>query len=197
MRKEKFMTRSLKSELKTRAEPETEEMIIEGYFAVFGVITELFPGAYEKIDPEACNKSMGNDIRALVNHDTTLVLGRNKSGTLELKPDSHGLYGRIKINRNDTDAVNCYERVKRGDVDQCSFGFYIVKEEEEWREDGTVVWTLKEVDVHEVTVCTFPAYEETGISARSQSVENYKKRQLTVRKNEIKEKLKNVKTAND
>lgn len=197
MRKEQFMTRSLKSELKTRAEPETEEMIIEGYFAVFGVSTELFPGAYEKIDPEACNKSMGNDIRALVNHDTTLVLGRNKSGTLELKPDSHGLYGRIKINRNDTDAVNCYERVKRGDVDQCSFGFYIVKEEEEWREDGTVEWTLKEVDVHEVTVCTFPAYEETGVSARSQSIENYKKRQLAVRKNEIKEKLKYVKTAND
>lgn len=70
-------------------------------------------------------------VRALIDHETRLVLGRSKAGTLELREDSHGLWGKIRINPNDTDAMNLYNRVKRGDVDQCSFGFNIVKEDTE------------------------------------------------------------------
>lgn len=183
-------TRSLQTELKTRAEPDGQDMYIEGYFAVFNSQTELWPGAFEEIAPEAFDNTLGNDIRALINHDTTLVLGRNKSGTLELKADSHGLWGRAKINPNDTDAMNVYERVKRGDVDQCSFGFNINKEETDWREDGTVKWIIKDVDLHEVSVCTFPAYEETGVQARRAEVDQHRQRQLDVRKNQLKERLK-------
>lgn len=183
-------TRSLQTELKTRAEPDSQDMYIEGYFAVFNRQTELWPGAFEEIAPMAFDGTLGNDIRALINHDTTLVLGRNKSGTLELKADSHGLWGRVKVNPNDTDAVNVYERVKRGDVDQCSFGFNILKEETDWREDGTVKWTIQEVDLHEVSVCTFPAYEETGVQARKAEVDQYRQRQLEQRKNNLKERVK-------
>lgn len=186
-RKEK-QTRSLKTELKTRAEG--EEMTIEGYFVVFNAQTELWPGAYEEVAPNALDKTLSNDIRALINHDTTLVLGRNKAGTLELKTDSRGLWGSIKINPNDTDAVNLYERVKRGDVDQCSFGFNVVSEETDWRDDGTVKWTITEVDLHEVSVCTFPAYEDTGVAARGKEVEQHKEKQLEVRKAKLKERLK-------
>jgi len=183
-------TRSLQTELKTRAEPDSQDMFIEGYFAVFNRQTELWPGAFEEIAPGAFDNTLGNDIRALINHDTTLVLGRNKSGTLELKADSHGLWGRVKINPNDTDAVNAYERVKRGDVDQCSFGFNILKEVTDWREDGTVKWTIQEIDLHEVSICTFPAYEETGVQARKAEVDQYRQRQLEQRKNHLKERLK-------
>lgn len=102
--------------------------------------------------------------------------GRNKAGTLELREDSHGLWGKVKINPNDTDAMNLYERVKRGDVDQCSFGFDITEEETEFREDGTVHWTIKGVKLYEVTVCTFPAYTETNVSARRQDFEQILKR---------------------
>jgi len=186
-RKEK-QTRSLKSELKTRAEG--EEMTIEGYFVVFNTPTELWRGAFEEIAPQALDKTLSNDIRGLINHDTTLVLARNKAKTLELKTDSRGLWGSIKINPNDSDAVNLYERVKRGDVDQCSFGFNVVSEETEWRDDGTVKWTITEVDLHEVSVCTFPAYEDTGVSARSKEVEQHKEKQLEVRKNNLKVRLK-------
>ena len=98
-------TRSVQTELQTRAEPESQDMYIEGYFAVFNRQTELWPGAFEEIAPGAFDSTLGNDIRALINHDTTLVLGRNKSGTLELKADSHGLWGQVKINPNDSDAV--------------------------------------------------------------------------------------------
>jgi HK97 family phage prohead protease len=183
--------RSVASELKVREENDGE-MYLEGYFAVFNKQTELWKGAFEEVDSTAFDKTLGNDIRALINHDTTLVLGRNKSKTLELKTDSRGLWGRIKINPNDTDAVNTYERVKRGDVSGNSFGFNIINEEVDFREDGTVKWTLKEVDLHEVSICTFPAYEETNIQARKSEVAQHEKRQLEFKKNKLKERLEKI-----
>ena len=185
-------TRSLNAELKIReVASNNDEMCIEGYFIVFGQQTELWAGAYEEIAPNALDKTLNNDIRALINHDTRLVLGRNKSGTLELRVDGRGLFGKIKINCNDTEAVNLYERVKRGDVSQCSFGFNIISEETEWRDDGTVKWTITEVDLHEVSVVTFPAYEETGVQARQASVEAYREKQILQKKNKLKVRLKN------
>lgn len=174
----------------TRAEEQNGERYIEGYFAVVGQETELWPGAYEEIAPGAFDETLGNDIRALTNHDTTLVLGRNKANTLELKADSHGLWGRIKINPNDTDAVNLHERVKRADVDQCSFGFNILEELTDWRSDGTVKWTLTKIDLHEVSVCTFPAYESTGVQARHSQVEQQRQKTIDAKKNEMKGRLK-------
>jgi uncharacterized protein len=188
--REDSQTRSLVADLKTRAE-DNGEKVIEGYFAVFNSETELWQGAFEEIDPVAFNKTLENDIRALINHDTNFVLARNKANTLELKVDSKGLWGSIKINPEDSDAVNLYSRVKRGDVDQCSFGFNILAEETDFREDGTVKWRLKEVDLHEVSVVTFPAYSDTGVQARKKDVEQYKKRQFELRKQKLKERLKN------
>lgn len=182
-------TRSLQTELKTRA-AEGEDMYIEGYFAVFNRVTELWPGAFEEIAPGAFDGTLGNDIRALANHETMFVLGRNKAGTLELRVDSHGLWGRIKINPNDSDAVNLYERVKRGDVDQCSFGFNVIREETDWRDDGTVKWTIREIDLHEVSVVTFPAYQDTGVQARKAEVAQQRERQMQQRKHQLKERLK-------
>ncbi len=187
--RDKKQIRTIFSELKVRAEPD-QERCIEGYFAVFNKVTELWPGAFEEIAPEAFDGTLLDDIRALVNHDTTLVLGRTKAKTLELKTDSVGLWGSIKINPNDTDAVNLYERVSRGDVDQCSFGFDILREEVDWREDGTVKWTLKEIKLYEVSPCTFPAYEQTGIQARKSQVEEHRQRLFEARKNSLRERLK-------
>lgn len=68
--------------------------IIEGYFSVFNTTYDMGFGMSESIAPGAFSKSMGNDVRALINHDSTLVLGRTKAHTLELREDSHGLWGR-------------------------------------------------------------------------------------------------------
>ena len=187
--------RSLQTELTIRADE--NDMFIEGYFAVFNSETELWPGAFEEINPNAFDETLRGDIRALINHDTSLVLGRNKAGTLDLKIDSRGLWGKVKINTNDTDAVNLYERVKRGDVDQCSFGFEIQEEKTDWRDDGSVKWTLEKVKLHEVSVCTFPAYEDTGVQARHREVEQYNQRQLEQRKKQLKERIKSVKAIDD
>ena len=159
-----YRTRGLTAPFQTR---EAEDGYhIEGYFAVFNSIYEIFPGATESIAPGAFSQTLGNDIRALIDHETRLVLGRNKAGTLTLREDSRGLWGDIRINPNDQDAMNLYERVKRGDVDQCSFGFDIESEDTEYHDDGTVHWTIRKVRLYEVSVCTFPAYESTYVSAR-------------------------------
>ena len=158
--------RAVGTEFQTREDGDTPHIM--GYFAVFNSVYEIGPGMTESVAPGAFSKSLaGGDIRALVNHDSTLVLGRTKAGTLELREDSRGLWADIAINPNDRDAMNLYERVKRGDVDQCSFGFMIVSEESDFREDGSVHWTIKDVDLFEVSACTVPAYEETSLSART------------------------------
>jgi len=191
MSRSEIQTRSLATDLKTRADDDGEK-VIEGYFAVFNTETELWRGAYEEIAPGAFDNTMSNDIRALINHDTRLVLGRNnKSGSLDLKVDSRGLWGSVKINPEDTDAINLYSRVKRGDVDQCSFGFNILNEETDFREDGTVKWILKEIDLHEVSVVTFPAYAETGVQARKNEVKQHEERKLEQKKIQLRERLKN------
>ena len=194
-------TRSINQEmckLKTRVEGESDKYI-EGYFIVYNRETELCPGYFEQVAPEALNNTLGNDIKALVNHDSTLVLGRNKAGTLELKSDGHGLWGSVKINFNDSDAINLYERVRRQDVSQCSFGFNIKKADDDFSDDGTLHTTLREIDLHEVSIVTFPAYEETGVQARKKDIEQQRERQLDVRKKKLKERLRDYgnKTIND
>ncbi len=194
----KWQTRSYTSQLSTRAEGESEgEKIIEGYFAVFNSETELWKGAFEEIVPGAFD-TLSDDIRGLINHDTAMVLGRTKSGSLTLKVDSKGLYGRIIINENDSDATNLYERVKRGDVDQCSIGFNVIQQKEDFRDDGTIKWTLTEVELHEVSVVTFPAYEDTAVEARKKNYSKFEKKRLDQKKQQLRERLRNgTKTIND
>ena len=165
-------------------------LAIEGYFAVFDSVYQITSDMSESIAHGAFDNTISDDIRALINHDTTLVLGRTKAGTLQLRTDSHGLWGHIDINPNDTDAMNLYNRVQRGDVDQCSFGFDIVSEETDFREDGSVHWTIKEVVLYEVSPCTFPAYEETNIAARAAERDNLIKRRNEAWKDKMLKKLK-------
>lgn len=187
--------RSVASSFETRSDD--NGMYIEGYFSVFNSNYEIYPGCTESVAPGAFSNTLGGDIKALCDHDTRLVLGRNKAGTLELREDSHGLWGRITINPNDSDAVNLYERVKRGDVDQCSFGFDIVREESDFRDDGTVHFTIREVELFEVSVVTFPAYAETSVSARKQDVAEIQKRKLDAWKISTRARLKGEKNGTE
>lgn len=180
--------RPVRTDFTTR---DDENPTIEGYFAVFNSLYEIAPGMTESVAPGAFQRTISGDIRALTNHDTTLVLGRTKAHTLELREDEHGLWGKVTINPNDRDAMNLYERVKRGDVDQCSFGFEIVSENTDVREDGSLHWTITDVNLYEVSACTFPAYQETNIAARTQQMEDIKKRELAAWKLKNMEVLKN------
>lgn len=164
---------------------------ISGYFAVFNQTYEIAPGMTESIAPGAFSRTLSGDVRALVNHDTTLVLGRTKAGTLKLVEDARGLWGDVTINPNDRSAMDLYERVKRGDVDQCSFGFEILKEDIEILDDESVHWTITDLRLYEVSACTFPAYEDTNISARAKQRDDIKARELAAWKERMKGALRN------
>ena len=190
MRNLKTQVRSI-GKLQTRADNnETDEMKIEGYFVIFNSETKLFENYYEEISDKAFKDIDLTDIRALADHDTAKVLGRTKSQTLSLTVDDKGLYGEITINKNDGEAVNLYERVKRGDIDQCSFGFNILNETMEQRADGTTKWTITEIELFEVSVVTFPAYSDTSVEARSEQMKQLEKRNLQTRKAKLKERIK-------
>lgn len=179
--------RTAATEFKTRNDG--EDLYIEGYFAVFNSNYDLGFGMSESIAPGAFTDTLADDIRALVNHDTTLVLGRTSAHTLEVSQDERGLWGKVKINPNDQDAMNLYARVQRGDVSQCSIGFDILDEETEYLGEN-VHWTIRNIKLYEVSACTFPAYEETAISARMKDAEELKKRSLEAWKDKMTKKLK-------
>lgn len=172
----------------------TDSKIISGYFVVFNSETELYQGVYEEVAPEAFDSVDFSDVKALVDHDTAKVLGRTKANTLSLSVDDKGLYGEITVNENDQEAMNLYSRVVRGDVDQCSFGFEILNEEMIQNSDGTVKFIIKSLKLYEVSVVTFPAYQDTAVEARSKQIKEAHERTLQARKQNLKEKLDGIKT---
>ncbi len=182
--------RSMTAGFQTRTDE--GDLYIEGYFSVFGGVYELWEGASETIAQGAFRETLDRDVRALIDHESRLVLGRTAAGTLELREDETGLWGRVKINPNDQDAMNLYERVKRGDVDQCSFGFDILDEETETLDNGGVRWTIKKVRLYEVSVVTFPAYEDTAVTARKRDYEDIRKRKNEAWQDAMRQKLKGV-----
>lgn len=180
--------RCVAQQFQTRAA--NDDLFIEGYFSVFNSEYPLWEGASEIVKPGAFTNSVSGDVRALINHDSSLVLGRTKAGTLALRQDERGLWGSIRINRDDVDAMNLYARVQRGDVDQCSFGFDIKRETFVDLGDGKCRWEIEEVDpLYEVSVCTFPAYTETSVSARKQDLAEIEKRRAEAWRSDMKKKL--------
>ncbi len=168
--------RSTPQQFRTR--DDGDDLIIEGYFAVFDSPYVLWDGATEIVKPGAFAGCLSGDIRALIDHDTRLVLGRTKAGTLTLREDARGLYGTIKINRDDADAMSLYARVQRGDVDQCSFGFDIEEETFVDLGGGQCRWEINKVNpLYEVSVVTYPAYEETAVKARHADLAEIQRRQ--------------------
>lgn len=167
--------RSVQPKFSTRAADDKKYICC--YFTRFDDAYELWDGASEVIDPHAFDDTLNDDIRCLVDHMAWLILGRTESGTLTLKVDDVGLYGEVLINENDQDAVNLYERVKRGDVNQCSFGFEILSEKFDEGEDY-IRWTILKVRLYEVSIVTFPAYENTSATVRREEFKNMQKRKI-------------------
>lgn len=142
---------------------------LDGYFSVFDEPYEVVPGWIETIARGAFARYLaeGKDTKVLWNHDTDVVLGSTSNGTASLREDEIGLFGSVEINENDQEALNVYARIQRGDVDGCSFGFDIARQEEWWDDEGVYHTRITEVDpLYEVSPCTFPAYKATSISAR-------------------------------
>jgi Escherichia/Staphylococcus phage prohead protease len=139
--------------------------VITGYAAVFNSLSLDLGGFRELIRPGAFARTLGSaDVRALVNHDPNLVLGRNKAGTLRLSEDERGL--KMEIDPPNTGCGrDILESLRRGDIDNCSFGFYCVSDS--WADTGDgIVRELCDVDLLDTSVVTYPAYEQTSVAVR-------------------------------
>lgn len=169
------MKEKLKNDIERRNFPVTELRAITdekglrhiaGYAAVFNSLSEDLGGFREKIDTGAFKKTIGSDdIRALWNHNDDYVLGRNKSGTLSLSEDAHGL--KIDILPPDAQwARDLMVSIERGDIDKMSFGFRTVSDRWEMKDEDEVR-TLEEVKLYDVSAVTFPAYQDTTVALRS------------------------------
>ena len=152
-------------ELRVEPGPDDQRKIV-GYAAVFDMLSEPLWGFQEKIRKGAFSKTIGEaDVRALFNHDENYVLGRNKANTLKLWEDNTGLG--IEILPPDTQwARDLIVTMERGDVDQMSFSFRVLREEWSHTPDREIR-TLIEVELRDVSPVTFPAYLETIAQVRS------------------------------
>jgi len=145
-----------------------DKLQIVGHAAVFNVLSEEFWGFREQISPGAFRKTITvADIRALMNHDANYVLGRSKPArqinTLRLEEDDTGLL--IENDPPDTNwARDLLVTMDRGDVDQMSFSFRVVRDRfdiDRTTTPETIIRTLEEVHLYDVSVVTFPAYTQT------------------------------------
>jgi len=167
MGKRRIERRILDTEVRVKKDDDGESTTIEGHAAVFGKLSDDLGGFREKIAPGAFKQSLkdGADVRALINHDSNLVLGRTKSGTLRLKEKDEGLH--YEVDTPDTQAArDLVALLDRGDIDQSSFGFRTIKDSWEETDDGDIR-TLEEVELFDVSPVTFPAYPDTDVAVRS------------------------------
>lgn len=138
-----------------------------GYAARFDTATNIGGCFMEQIARGAFARAVvEDDVRMLLNHNPDHVLGRTKAGTLTLREDETGLW--FACTAPDTQlARDLAESVKRGDINQCSFGFYVKSEQWDEREGELPIRTLKEVQLDDVSIVTYPAYQDTVAMARS------------------------------
>lgn len=137
---------------------------ISGYAALFGVETVIGDSFREKLAPGCFSRSLKHkDIRALLDHDTGRILGRTSAGTLTLREDRAGLYFNCELDETTPEGQTAIGAIGRHDLSGMSFGFRVLAEE--WQDGGTrlPVRTIKDMDLYEVSVVAFPAYDDTSV----------------------------------
>lgn len=166
--------------LQTRDGLENEPVVISGYAAVFNSRAEICEWFTEEIEPGAFSKAISeSDVRALYNHNWDHVLGRMKSGTLKLIEDERGLQFEIELPDTSV-ARDLVKSMERGDINQCSFGFYPTVES--W--DYTVEPAhrkISEVELFEISIVSLPAYDDTEASVvRSKELESSVEKRMKI-----------------
>lgn len=149
---------------------QNDERTLTGYAALYDTETRIGSYFREVIEPGAFRSAIArqDDVRALFNHDPNYVLGRTTAGTLVLSEDERGL--RYTVTLPDTQAGrDLWTSVQRGDISQSSFAFSV--DAEEWRDKQAdmPLRVVKDVHLYDVSPVTYPAYNETSVSARSQA----------------------------
>jgi HK97 family phage prohead protease len=147
---------------------------LRGYAIVFNKKSVDLGGFREIILPEAVDRTLNEalDVRALVDHDSSKIIGRTRAGTLRLRTDGHGLGVEI-FPPNTNAARDILESIDRGDVSGMSFAFRTLTDD--WRmEDGEVIREVSDMRVHEVSVVSFPAYPDTDVQVAQRALQDFR-----------------------
>lgn len=150
-------------DLEVREEGEGPKIV--GYASVFNQLSLPLPFGREKVKRGAWAETIRNDdIRALWNHDSNIVLGRNKAGTLTLEEDRKGLRAEI----TPPASFQFLESIKRGDVSGMSLSFQV--QEQKWENmdsEEETIRTILKAKLFEVSPVTFPAFPDTTAAVRA------------------------------
>lgn len=164
---QKEIRKFVATDIETRA-TETEDRVISGYINKFNTRSQ-YMGFYEEVRNGAFDKTLndGHNIFAMYNHDSNMILGSTRSGSLKLSTDDIGLKFELRVNDKVSYARDLYELVKAGDISGCSFGFYVNDDDWSYTEDRIDLRTINEVELMEVTITPFPAYLDSEANCRS------------------------------
>lgn len=163
------------------AETKEGKHFLTGYAIKFGQRSKKLGNYYEVIDHKALDGVDLTDVKALVDHDYSKVLGRTKANTLKLKVDNVGLWFEIEL-ADTTYAVDLFKSIQRGDINECSFGFKIDETNRnsttvERLDQNTYLRTVKKIkELREISIVSLPAYENTNAEIKrdlEQAVKQY------------------------
>ena len=166
-----------------RATGSEKQPKVEGYAATFNTVANI--GQFsEVIQPGAFKRTLanGDDVVCLFNHNNDAILGRRSAGTLTLQEDSKGLLFSCDLPETTT-AKDVYANLRAGNLKECSFGFYVNGPEgERWSQqpDGTMLRTLLDVTLFDVSVVVNPAYGGTSAAARNVIAEHVEARMTSL-----------------
>lgn len=149
-----------------------ESRTISGYAAVFNQPSDTLGWFVEYIQPGAFTNALKtSDVRALINHDSNLVLARSSSGTLKLKEDDKGLHFEFEAPET-TYGNDLLVNIRSGNIKECSFMFTTKTAQWTWatKEGETDTRTIVEVgEIYDISPVTFPAYPSTEVALRSKT----------------------------
>ena len=174
--RERWRARMDNQRVEARAEGDLPTADFYGHAALFNKRTWIGPrtwGFWELVAPGAFDKTINDsDCRFLINHDPNLLLARNKAGTLKLSVDDSGLVTEAPgLDRRQSYTNDVVISLERGDITQMSFAFEVVKESWEILDDDSELRTIEEVKLWDVSVVTYPAYEDTDAGLRAAAFE--------------------------
>lgn len=155
-----------------------EELVVEGYALKFNTVSEDLGGFVETIVPSALENTDLSDVRCFVDHDTSKILGRTTSNTLQISVDDIGLKVRCEL-PNTTLGKDTYESIKRGDLNQMSFAFELAQEGDRVSvTDGGYLRELTNIKrISEVSIVSIPAYRDTDIAVAQRSLKQAQERE--------------------
>ena len=176
---------------------ERNDVYAEGYALKFNSLSEDLGGFKEVITPEALKETDFSDVRALLNHNADKVLAKSSAGTLDLNVDDKGLKFRFKI-PDTTYGMDLAENLRNGNINQCSFGFSLDENGDEFRYDekeNIYKRTLNKIkEVVDISLVTYPAYKDSSVAPALRSLSKIKEneveqRELERRKRKLKLEL--------